>query len=65
MVMPMKTPDFEKAARTEEAHSNAMRVAKALAATALDILTRPELLAEAKQEFDEMKRADQRALSQQ
>ncbi|KAK5125383.1 hypothetical protein LTR85_000492 [Meristemomyces frigidus] len=59
------TPDFEKAARTEQAHENAMRIAKALAATAVDVLTRPELLAEAKREFDEMKRADQRALSKQ
>ncbi|KAK0255933.1 hypothetical protein LTS09_009235 [Friedmanniomyces endolithicus] len=49
------TPDFEKAARTEEAHGLAMRVAKALAATAVDILTRPELLAEVRREFDEMK----------
>ncbi|KAK4541708.1 hypothetical protein LTR36_007417 [Oleoguttula mirabilis] len=59
------TPDFEKAARTEEAHESAMRIAKALAATAVDVLTRPGLLAEAKREFDEMKREDQRALSQQ
>ncbi|KAK1086890.1 hypothetical protein LTR48_003106 [Friedmanniomyces endolithicus] len=49
------TSDFEKAARTEEAHGLAMRVAKALAATAVDTLTRPELLAEVRREFDEMK----------
>ncbi|KAK5728143.1 hypothetical protein LTR17_012152 [Elasticomyces elasticus] len=53
------TPDFERAARSEEAHSLAMRVAKALTATAVDVLTRPELLAEAKKEFDEMKRMDE------
>ena len=48
------TPDFEKAARTEEAHTLAMRVAKALAATAIDMLTRPELLAAAKAEFGQL-----------
>ena len=53
------TPDFEKAARTEEAHGLAMRVAKALAATAVDVLTRPELLAEVKREFDETKLVDE------
>jgi hypothetical protein len=53
------TPDFEKAARTEEAHELAMRAAKAMAATAIDVLTRPELLKEAKDEFDKMKRAQE------
>ncbi|KAK0342419.1 hypothetical protein LTR02_009812 [Friedmanniomyces endolithicus] len=53
------TPDFEKAARTEEVHGLAMRVAKALAATAVDVLTRPELLAEVKREFDEMNCVDE------
>lgn len=48
------TPDFEKAAITEEAHSMALRAAKALAATAVEMLTRPELLAEAKSEFEKM-----------
>ncbi|KXT01538.1 hypothetical protein AC578_4549 [Pseudocercospora eumusae] len=51
------TPDFEKAARTEENHRMALRVAKALSATAVDMLTRPELLDEAKREFkDAIKR---------
>ena len=50
------TSDFEKAARTEEAHSLAMRAAKAMAATAVDVLTRPELLDEIKREFDRMKK---------
>lgn len=45
------TPDFEKAARTEDAHRCALRVAKGLAATAIDVLTQPELLKEAKREF--------------
>ena len=59
------TPDFEKAARTEEAHEKAMRVGKTLAGTAVDVLTRPELLDEVKKEFEEMKRADRQALGQQ
>ncbi|CAK1355300.1 unnamed protein product [Cercospora beticola] len=45
------TPDFEKASRTEEAHRLALRVAKALAATAVDVLTQPEFLQEVKREF--------------
>ncbi|KAK5740905.1 hypothetical protein LTR17_004259 [Elasticomyces elasticus] len=53
------TPDFEKATRSEESHGLAMRVAKALTATAVDVLTRPELLAEAKKEFDDMKQMDE------
>lgn len=44
-------PDFEKAARTEEAHMLALRVAKCLAATAIDVVTKPQLLAEVKREF--------------
>ena len=51
------TPDFEKAARTEESHELAKRAAKALAATAVDVITRPGLLEDAKKEFDEMTRA--------
>lgn len=46
------TPDFEKAARTEEAHALAMRVGKALAATAVEVLVSSELLGEIKHEFD-------------
>lgn len=45
------TPDFEKASGTEEAHHLALRVAKALAATAVDVLTQPEFLQEVKREF--------------
>ncbi|WPG98387.1 Hypothetical protein R9X50_00117700 [Acrodontium crateriforme] len=51
------TPDFEKAARTEEAHELAMRVAKGLAATAVDILTTPTFLEEVRREFADMKRS--------
>lgn len=49
------TPDFEKAARTEESHELAKRAAKALAATAVDVLTRKGLLDEVKKEFEKMK----------
>ncbi|KAF2207454.1 hypothetical protein CERZMDRAFT_62755 [Cercospora zeae-maydis SCOH1-5] len=45
------TPDFEKASRTEEAHHLALRVGKALAATAVDVLTQPKFLQEVKREF--------------
>ena len=48
------SPDFEKAARTEEAHDMAMRVGKALAATAIDVLTNTGLLQEVKDEFRKM-----------
>ncbi|EME48515.1 hypothetical protein DOTSEDRAFT_67527 [Dothistroma septosporum NZE10] len=50
------TPDFEKATRTEESHRIALKVAKALAATGLEVLTRSELLREVKREFNEMKK---------
>ena len=46
------TPDFEKAARTEEAHELAMRVGKALAATAVEVVVSAELLGEIKHEFE-------------
>lgn len=49
------TPDFEKAARSEESHDLAKRSAKALAAVALDVMTSETLLDEIKKEFDEMK----------
>ena len=45
------TPDFASAARTEEAHELALRVGKALAATAVDILTVNGFLEEIKAEF--------------
>jgi hypothetical protein len=46
------TPDFEKAARSEESHESAKRAAKALAAVAVDIVSTPGLLDEAKKEFE-------------
>lgn len=46
------TPDFERAARTEENHGLALRAAKALGGTGVDVLTRPELLREVKREFE-------------
>ena len=52
------TPDFEKAARTEEAHRLALRASKGLAATAVDVLTQPELLQEVKREFASMPDSD-------
>lgn len=58
------TPDFEEAARTEEAHEMAKRAAKALAATAVDVLTKPELLDEVKREFENMKRDEERKVEQ-
>jgi hypothetical protein len=51
------TPDFEKAARTEEAHGLALRVAKGLASTAIDVVTRPELLEAAKLEFENARKS--------
>lgn len=50
------TPDFEKAARTKEAHELTMRVGKALAGTALDVLTDEVLLKQIKAEFEEVVR---------
>jgi metal-dependent amidase/aminoacylase/carboxypeptidase family protein len=50
------TPDFEVAARSLESHELAKRVAKSLAAVAVDIVATPGLLDEAKREFDEMTR---------
>ena len=59
------TPDFEKAARSEEAHGLAKRAAKALAAVAVDIVSTPGLLEEAKKEFEDMKRKETIKLSSQ
>lgn len=50
------TPDFEKAARTEESHDLAKRSAKALAAVGLDVMKNGNLLAEVKEEFEKMRR---------
>lgn len=48
------TRDFERAARTAEAHKLALRVAKALACTAMDILTQEGTLDDAKRELETM-----------
>jgi hypothetical protein len=45
------TPGFAAAAATEAAHEAALRAAKALAATALDLYLEPGRLDAAKQEF--------------
>ena len=47
-------PKFTEAARTMQAHHAAIRAAKAIAVTGLDILVDEKLLAEAKKEFKEM-----------
>lgn len=54
------TPDFASAARKMEAHVKAMIVGKALAATAIDVLTVDGLLDAVTKEFEELKRADER-----
>lgn len=50
------TPDFASAARRKEAHVKAMMVGKALAGTAVDVLTVDGLLKSIRKEFEEMKR---------
>lgn len=50
------TPAFARAARRKEAHGLAMRVGKALAGTAVDVLVVEGLLEEVKREFEEMKK---------
>lgn len=49
---PNHTPGFTAAAATEEAHANTIRAAKALASTALELYLRPELLQDARKEFE-------------
>ncbi|KAI5194174.1 hypothetical protein E4T39_08757 [Aureobasidium subglaciale] len=46
------TPDFTRASRTKEAHEKALMVGKALAATAIDVLTVDGYLEEIKKEFE-------------
>lgn len=50
-------PGFAKAARTEEAHGLALRAAKALALTGIEVLTRKGLLEEIKEEFGKIEKA--------
>jgi metal-dependent amidase/aminoacylase/carboxypeptidase family protein len=47
-------PGFAKAARTADAHLRALRTGKALAATAVEVLTRPEYLKDIKEEFGKL-----------
>ncbi|KAH6613541.1 hypothetical protein B0J18DRAFT_440286 [Chaetomium sp. MPI-SDFR-AT-0129] len=46
------TPDFEGAAGTREAFRRALRVGKALAGTAIDVLTQPALLDEVRKQWE-------------
>ena len=45
------SPDFAKAAGTREAFQRCLRTGKALAGTAVDVLTKPSLLAEVKEQW--------------
>jgi amidohydrolase len=60
-IAPEGTPGhstaFRDAAATPEAHANAIAAAKALALLAVDLMQEPALLARAKAEFDERRRA--------
>jgi len=47
----LHTKEFAQAAASEDAHKALVLAAKAMAMTAIDILTRPELLEEMKEEF--------------
>ncbi len=47
-------PAFTKAARTREAHEKAFKTGKALAATAVDVITQEGFLKEIKDEFEQM-----------
>ena len=47
------TPEFAEAAASQRGHEALIRSAKAMAQTAVDLLTQPELMAQVKQEFDE------------
>ncbi|KAG9683303.1 hypothetical protein KCU95_g10957, partial [Aureobasidium melanogenum] len=48
------TPDFTRASRTNEAHDKALMVGKALAATAVDVLTVEGYLREIRREFERL-----------
>lgn len=60
-IAPEGTPGhsaaFRDAAATPQAHANALSAAKALALVAVDLLADPSLLARAKAEFEERRRA--------
>jgi amidohydrolase len=48
---PPHTPDFEKSSGTKEAFDRAMRVGKALAGTAVDVLSTPGLIDDVKEQW--------------
>jgi metal-dependent amidase/aminoacylase/carboxypeptidase family protein len=48
---PPHTPDFEKSSATEEAFERALRVGKALAGTAVDVLSTPSLIDKIKEQW--------------
>jgi metal-dependent amidase/aminoacylase/carboxypeptidase family protein len=48
---PPHTPDFEKSSATKEAFDRALRVGKALAGTAVDVLSTPGLLGRIKEQW--------------
>ena len=50
-LLPVAIDEFDGADERSFSHDRAMRVAKALAATAVDVLTQPSLLEEVKREF--------------
>ena len=48
------TPEFAAAAASERGHQALIRSAKAMAMTAVDLLTQPALMAQTKAEFEAM-----------
>jgi hypothetical protein len=48
---PPHTPDFERSSATKEAFDRALRVGKALAGTAVDVLGTPGLLDKVKEQW--------------
>ncbi|KAF2749361.1 putative amidohydrolase [Sporormia fimetaria CBS 119925] len=60
---PPHTPDFERASGTKAAFDRALRVGKALAGTAVDVLTTPGLIEKIKQQWRrDMDAVEQRVL---
>ena len=53
------TPEFAEAAASQRGHEALIRSAKAMAQTAVDLLTQPELMAQVKEEFDEAMDSDE------
>ena len=59
--VPLHTAQMTEVAATELAHDNALSTAKVLAATACDLLAEPQLVTDARVEFDERTAALKRA----